>query len=157
VQRGYIRVEADELTYPLHIILRYEIEKALIGGEMEIGDIPDAWDEKMQGYFGLSTTGNFTDGPMQDVHWFAGLFGYFPTYTLGALTAAQLFAAARDAIGDLDASLGRGDFSTLLAWLRSKVHGRGSFASTGEIVRDATGGPLGTDAFFDHVARRYGR
>ncbi|MCZ6889442.1 MAG: carboxypeptidase M32 [Gammaproteobacteria bacterium] len=157
VQRGYIRVEADELTYPLHIILRYEIEQALIGGEMEIGDVPDAWDEKMQGYLGLSTTGNFTDGPMQDVHWFAGLFGYFPTYTLGALTAAQLFAAARDGIGDLDASLGRGDFSTLLAWLRSNVHGRGSFTSTGEIVRDATGGPLGTDAFFDHVARRYGR
>ena len=93
VRRGYIRVDADELTYPLHIILRFELERALVSGELAVADIPEAWNERMMRYLGLSTEGNFKDGCMQDVHWFSGLFGYFPTYTLGALMAAQWFAA----------------------------------------------------------------
>ncbi len=95
--RGFIRVDADEVTYPAHVILRYEIERPLIEGEIEPEDIPALWDEKMQELLGLDTRGNFKDGPMQDVHWPAALFGYFPCYSLGAMYAAQWFAAMRRA------------------------------------------------------------
>ena len=154
VARGFIRVDADEVTYPLHVILRYELEQDLIDGSMRVTDIPEAWDAKMTEYLGLSTVGNDRDGCMQDVHWFAGLIGYFPTYTLGALTAAQLFAAAR-AAGVADA-IGEGEFEPLVGWLGSNVHAHGSARTTMRILEDATGAPLGTDAFLDHVARRYG-
>jgi carboxypeptidase Taq len=97
VKPGFIRVDADEVSYPAHVILRYEIERALIDGEIEVDDIPSLWDEKMQHWLGLSTTGNYRDGCMQDIHWTDGGFGYFPSYTLGAMYAAQLMAAARRA------------------------------------------------------------
>ncbi len=83
VKPGFIRVDADEVSYPAHVILRYEIERALIDGEIEVDDIPSLWDEKMQHWLGLSTTGNYRDGCMQDIHWTDGGFGYFPSYTLG--------------------------------------------------------------------------
>ncbi len=155
VQRGLIRVEADEVTYPLHIVLRYEMEQALLAGDMDVDDIPAAWDARMQRYLGLDTTGDYRNGCMQDVHWFAGLIGYFPTYTLGALTAAQLYAAAaRDAPGMAEA-IGEGEFEGLLGWLRTHVHSRGCVESTLEIVRTATAETLGVDAFLAHLARRY--
>ena len=154
VSRGFIRVDADEVTYPLHIILRYELEQDLIDGAMRVTDIPEAWDAKMTEYLGLTTAGNDRDGCMQDVHWFTGLIGYFPTYTLGALTAAQLFAAAlRAGVAD---GIGQGEFGPLVAWLRSHVHAHASAKTSMEIIREATGAPLGTDAFLGHVARRYG-
>ena len=154
VSRGFIRVDADEVTYPLHVILRYELEQGLIDGTLRVADLPDSWDAKMSEYFGLSTAGNDRDGCMQDVHWFAGLIGYFPTYTLGALTAAQLFAAAR-AAGAAD-GIGEGDFRALVDWLRSHVHGHARAKTTMQILREATGAPLGTDAFLGHLERRYG-
>ncbi len=154
VSRGFIRVDADEVTYPLHVILRYELEQDLIDGSMSVTDIPQAWDAKMTEYLGLTTAGNDRDGCMQDVHWFTGLIGYFPTYTLGALTAAQLFAAALPA-GVAD-GVGQGEFGSLAGWLRSHVHAHASAKTTMQILREATGAPLGTDAFLGHVSRRYG-
>src|SRR6185295_11427326 len=93
VERGFIRVDADEVTYPLHVILRYRIESALIAGKLEPRDIPEVWNEHMTRALALSTDGNYRNGCMQDVHWPSGAFGYFPSYTLGALIAAQLWAA----------------------------------------------------------------
>ena len=117
VEKSLIRVDADEVTYPLHVILRYEVEKQLIGGELAVADLPAAWNEKMMNFLDLSTEGNFVDGCLQDVHWPAGLFGYFPTYTLGAMTAAQLFAAVQREIPDLLGNIRRGDFTPWLKWL----------------------------------------
>ena len=154
VARGFIRVDADEVTYPLHVILRYELERDLIDGSMRVTDIPEAWDAKMTEYLGLATAGNDRDGCMQDVHWFAGLIGYFPTYTLGALTAAQLFASAR-ATGVADA-IHEGNFDALVGWLRSNVHAHGCARTTAQLLEEVTGAGLGTDAFLAHVARRYG-
>ena len=121
---------------------------------MRVTDIPEAWDAKMTEYLGLATAGNDRDGCMQDVHWFAGLIGYFPTYTFGALTAAQLFATAR-AAGVANA-VRRGQFDPLVAWLRSNVHVHGCARTTMQVIEEATGAPLGTDAFVSHLARRYG-
>jgi len=155
VERGLIRVDADEATYPLHVVLRYEIEKALIGGEVEVADIPELWNTKMMQYLQRDTTGDYKDGCLQDVHWNAGLFGYFPTYTLGAMMAAQIFAAARRAMPDVMADLGQGDFSHLLGWLRENVHGKGSFYSVSDLLVSATGEDLNEAFFVDHLKKRY--
>ncbi len=156
VSRGLIRVDADEVTYPLHVILRYELEQALIGGELDVADIPAAWDEKMRHYLGRSTLGDDRDGCMQDVHWYSGGFGYFPTYTIGAVIAAQLFAAIRQQQPEVVSSIGRGDFAPLLAWLRTNVHGRGCVVNMEQMLLDATGSPLGIGAFEAHLRARYG-
>jgi carboxypeptidase Taq len=155
VERGYIRVDADEVTYPLHVILRFELERALLDGSLAVADLPEAWDAAMQRYLGLSTAGNDPDGCMQDVHWYAGLFGYFPTYTLGALGAAQWFAAARRAIPDLDAQIGRGELGQLLDWLRTNVHGQGARTTLQPLFESVTGAPLSADAYKRHVQARY--
>jgi carboxypeptidase Taq len=155
VRPGYIRVDADEATYPCHIILRYELETKLIEGEMQVRDIPEAWDAGMRELLGLTTKDNFKDGCMQDVHWPAGLFGYFPTYTLGALTAAQLFAAVRRDHPSVDDQIARGEFGPLNTWLRDKVWSRGSLLETDDLLTEATGAPLSTAAFKAHVERRY--
>ena len=155
VRRGLIRVDADELTYPLHVILRYELETALLDGGLAVADIPEAWQQKMSDALGLSTRGNFRDGCMQDVHWFSGLIGYFPTYTLGAVMAAQLFATARERLDGLDDAIRRGEFRVLVDWLRVNVHGRGRLLGGTELVREVTGAELGTAAFLDHLRARY--
>jgi carboxypeptidase Taq len=155
VRPSYIRVDADEVTYPLHIILRFELERALIAGELDVADIPNAWNERMIRYLGLSTDGNLRDGCMQDVHWFAGLFGYFPTYTLGALMAAQWFAAASAAIPDLDAQIASGEFAPLLGWLRREIHGRGQLKTAQELLTEVTGERLSLRYFKAHLERRY--
>jgi len=155
VQPDFIRVEADEVTYPCHIVLRFEIERALIEGEAQVADLPELWDAGMRRLLGLSTAGNFKDGCMQDVHWPAGLFGYFPTYTLGALTAAQLFDAARRAQPDLPEQIARGNLSELDAWLNREVWGRSCLLEPSELIQAATGAPLGTGAFERHLRRRY--
>ena len=152
VRRGFIRVDADELTYPQHVILRYELETALLDGRLEVADLPDAWDEKMSAGLGLSTAGDFANGCMQDVHWFAGLIGYFPTYTLGAVIAAQLYRAAREQVAGLEDAIRAGDFPVLVDWLRDRVHRRGRLLPSMALVAEATGraawhcgipGPLG--------------
>jgi carboxypeptidase Taq len=155
VGRGLIRVDADEVTYPLHVILRYELEQALFAGELEVADLPAAWNEKMVRYLGRTTGDNHRDGCMQDVHWYAGLFGYFPCYTLGAIMAAQLFAAATQRNGQIVAGINNGDFAPLLTWLRGNVHGRGRLVDSNTLLTDATGSTLGTSAFKAHLLARY--
>lgn len=155
VKPGLIRVDADEATYPCHILLRFELEKNLIDGSLRPDDVPEAWDAGMREILGLSTRGNDRDGCMQDVHWPAGMFGYFPAYTLGALTAAQLFRAARRALPDLMEQIRRGEFGALDAWLREKIWSQGSFLGTAELVEHATGSPLTTEAFEQHLEYRY--
>tara|TARA_B100001245_G_scaffold64860_1_gene44941 strand:+ start:1533 stop:3020 length:1488 start_codon:yes stop_codon:yes gene_type:complete len=155
VGRGFIRVDADEATYPMHVILRYELEKALVAGNLDPADIPDAWNEKMQSYLGLDTEGNDADGCMQDVHWFSGAIGYFPTYTLGALAAAQLFKSAMEAIDDLPGLIAHGEFGSLVGWLRHQVHSQGRLLATGPLIEKITGEPLSAQAFKVHLESRY--
>mgnify|MGYP003365972514 CR=1 FL=1 len=155
VERGYIRVDADEVSYPAHVILRYEIESALINGEIEVDDIPGLWNEKMQQYLGLTTEGNYRNGCMQDIHWTDGGFGYFPSYTLGAMYAAQLFQAARKALPELDNQLNEGNFSPLFGWLQQNIWQHGSRFSTSELMIKATGEDLNSRYFRDHLTARY--
>jgi len=156
VARGLIRVDADEVTYPLHVILRYELERALIAGDLSLREVPGVWDAKMRHYLGRTTLGDDRDGCMQDVHWYAGLFGYFPTYTLGAVIAAQLFATVRTRAPAAVDAIRHGDFAPLLTWLRTHVHGRARSVSANQMLVEATGAPLGTAAFKAHLAARYG-
>jgi carboxypeptidase Taq len=155
IEAGYIRVDADELTYPLHIILRYEIERPLVEGEIEPDDIPALWDEKMSALLGVDTRGNYRNGCMQDVHWSEALFGYFPTYTLGAMYAAQWFAAIRKLHPDLDGKIASGDLDPVFDWLRANIWSQGSRWETGELVRRASGEALNPAHFRRHLEDRY--
>ncbi len=155
VKPGFIRVNADEVTYPAHIILRYEIERALIEGDIEPDDIPALWDEKMQTLLGLDTRGNYKDGCLQDVHWSDGSFGYFPSYTLGAMYAAQWFAAMRRATPDLDARIAVGDFAPVFGWLKANVWSQASRWETPELVCRASGEALNPAHFRAHLDTRY--
>lgn len=155
VKPGFIRVDADEVSYPAHVILRYEIERALINGEIEVDDIPALWNEKMQAWLGLSTEGNYRNGCMQDIHWTDGGFGYFPSYTLGAMYAAQLFQAARNALPGLDEAIAQGDFSALFDWLRQNIWQHGSRFSTSQLIEQATGEALNSRYFRQHLTARY--
>jgi carboxypeptidase Taq len=154
VSRGLIRVDADEATYPCHIILRFRLERALIGGDMKLGDLPEAFRAGMKELVGVAPADD-RDGCLQDIHWPAGAWGYFPTYTLGALAAAQLFEAAVKAVPGIPSALARGDFAPLMGWLRPNVHAKASSGTTDEIVAAATGAPLGVAAFKRHLERRY--
>ena len=155
VSPNYIRVDADEVTYPLHVILRYEIERDLFSGNIRVVDLPAVWDEKMQSYLGLSTENNYRDGVMQDVHWPAGIFGYFPAYTLGRLIAAQLYQAALTAVPTIPEKLRQGDFTPLMTWLKQNVHERASSVGMQQILKDATTEELSARYFIDHINRRY--
>jgi carboxypeptidase Taq len=151
---GFIRVDADEVTYPLHIMLRYRLERAVLAGDLALADLPGAWNDGMTELLGIVPPSDSV-GVLQDIHWPDGAWGYFPTYTLGALAAAQLFAAVRKAVPDLMSAIGKGDFAPLLGWLRTNVHGKGSIADTDTILSQATGQPLGTAAFKAHLETRY--
>ena len=155
VQPGFIRVDADELTYPLHVILRYRIERDLIEGRAEAEDIPALWDTAMAKLLDIDTRGNFTNGCMQDVHWGSGLFGYFPSYTLGAMYAAQWFATIRRTTPDLEARMAAGDLSPAFDWLRANIWQQGSHWPTTELVTRATGGPLDPAHYRRHLETRY--
>ena len=155
VQRGLIRVDADEVTYPAHVILRYEIERTLIEGEVEPDDVPALWDAKMAELLGLDTRGNFSDGPMQDVHWPEALFGYFPCYSLGAMYAAQWFVAMRRAVPDLDARISRGDWAPVFDWLRDNIWSQASRWTTDELAIRASGEVLNPAHFKAHLESRY--
>ncbi len=155
VNPGYIRVDADEVTYPAHVILRYEIERALIDGQLEVADIPDAWDEKMQGYLNLSTKGNFKDGCMQDIHWTDGSFGYFPSYTLGAIYAAQFAVSINQQVGDINQLIGSQDFDPIFAWLKQNIWSKASLLDTHNLVKQATGEKLNPAYFKQHLQTRY--
>ena len=155
VKPGFIRVDADEVSYPAHVILRYEIERALINGDIEVDDIPALWNEKMQSWLGLSTIGNYRNGCMQDIHWTDGGFGYFPSYTLGAMYAAQLFSAANRALPDLNQSIAQGEFGPLFDWLRQNIWQHGSRFTTEQLITQATGEPLSSRYFRAHLETRY--
>ena len=154
VARSLIRVDADEVTYPCHIILRYRLEQALIGDQLKLGDLPGAWAEGMRALLDIVPTDD-KDGCLQDIHWPGGGFGYFPSYTLGAMNAAQLFDAAKRAKPEIPASLGCGDFAPLMAWLRENVHSKGSLLNAHELLTEATGKPLDPQVFLGHLRARY--
>jgi len=154
VARSLIRVDADEVTYPAHVILRYRLERALIAGDLELAELPAAWNDGMRELLG-AVPANDGEGCLQDIHWYDGAWGYFPTYTLGAMTAAQLFAAATREDAGIRPAIAQGDFAPLLTWLRRNVHGKGSRYATADIVRQATGQPLGIAAFRRHLEVRY--
>jgi carboxypeptidase Taq len=154
VERSFIRVEADEMTYPAHVILRFRLEQAMIAGDLAVADLPGAWNDGFAALLGI-TPPDDRRGCLQDIHWHCGLLGYFPTYSLGAMAAAQLMAAARAAVPGLDAGFSRGDLSALLAWLRENVHAHGSRLGFNELLRRATGEALNPKAFEAHLTKRY--
>jgi carboxypeptidase Taq len=154
VARSFIRVEADEVTYPAHVILRYRLEKKLIAGDLTLEDVPAAWAEELKGLLGIAPPDD-RRGCLQDIHWPDGIFGYFPTYSLGAMTAAQLFDAAKRADGSILPSIAKGDFAPLMGWLKANVHGLGSKLSTDELLTRATGRPLDPAVFKAHLKARY--
>jgi carboxypeptidase Taq len=152
VQPSLIRVDADETTYNLHVAVRFELELALFHGELDVRDLPRAWSERYQRYLGIGPTHD-AEGVLQDIHWAQGSFGYFPTYTLGMLAAAQLAAAARRDLGGLDAAFADGDFGPLLGWLRERLHGQGRLHPAGELIARATGRPLDVADFVAYLRR----
>lgn len=152
-----IRVESDEVTYPMHIILRFEIEKALIEGEIDVDDVPKIWNEKMQKYLGVTPESD-AKGCLQDVHWSAGLFGYFPTYTLGAMSAVQIFDTAKKDLPNLESDISEGNFAPLKAWLNEKVHSLGSLYPTADdLLVAVTGEPLDPSIFLDYLKTKYSK
>jgi len=154
VERGFIRVDADEVTYPLHVILRYRLEQALLSGDLLVQDLPAAWNEGMKDLLGLTPPDDAL-GCLQDIHWPGGAIGYFPTYTLGALAAAQIFETANDVLPDLKTQITQGEFGPLITWLKANVHQQASLKSTNAMLKEATGSELKADAFKKHLANRY--
>lgn len=155
VRPSYIRVEADEVTYNLHIMLRFELERPLIAGDLAPADLPGAWDEAFARDFGMRPT-NVAEGALQDIHWSAGLVGYFPTYALGNMYAAQLFEQARTDLGDLDAMFARGEFAPLKGWLVEKVHRHGRRYRPAELIERVTGRAPSPEPLVRHLRGKYG-
>ena len=156
VERGLIRVDADEVTYPLHVILRFELEQELISGRLETEDLPEAWDARMTDYLGLSTIDTPQDGPMQDVHWPSAAFGYFPSYTLGAMIAAQQWAKIEEEMPDVEEQFAAGRFDAVNEWRKERIWSQASRWSTPELIERATGEPLNAAHFRRHLEKRYG-
>jgi carboxypeptidase Taq len=155
VQRSFIRVEADEATYNLHVLLRFEIEQAIISGNLAVADIPGAWNHRMQDLLHI-TPRNDAEGCLQDTHWSGGMFGYFPTYTLGNLYAAQFYEKAADDLGDLDAQFACGRFTGLREWLRTNIHIQGMRYRARDLVQHVTGKPLSHEPLMRHLRGRLG-
>ncbi|MGE3954436.1 MAG: carboxypeptidase M32 [Parachlamydiales bacterium] len=154
VERGFIRIDADEVTYPAHVILRYRLERRLIDGTLSVRELPEAWSDELESLLGIRPP-DHKRGCMQDIHWSDGSFGYFPVYTLGALLAAQLFEAAKATVPHLLEEVQRGNFVPLFTWLRDQVHGHGSRLSSEELTKRATGRPLGIGSWTAHIKKRY--
>ena len=154
VGRGLIRVEADEATYPAHVILRYRLERAMVAGDLAVADLPGAWGEGMAVLLDVVVPDD-RRGCLQDIHWFDGAWGYFPSYTIGAMMAAQLVEAARRAAPAIPEALGAGDFGPLVGWLRGAVHGRASLVDAATLMVEATGRPLDPAVFKAHLEARY--
>ncbi len=154
VERGFIRVDADEMTYPAHVILRFRLEQALVSGDLAVADLPGAWNEGLHALLGVAPPDD-RNGCLQDIHWYDGAFGYFPSYTLGAMAAAQLMAAARRDEPGVDDALGRGELRPLVTWLRQHVHGQGSRLGFNALLQQATGSVLDPSFFEAHLTARY--
>ncbi len=153
IKPSLIRTESDEVTYNLHVLLRFEIEQGLLSGEIPTGELPMIWNERMKKYFGI-TPPDAARGCLQDVHWSGGAFGYFPTYTLGNLYAAQFFAQAKKDLGDVDTAFAAGDFSALLGWLRCNIHSVGMTYTAGELVKKITGRELSAEPLLTHLSQK---
>ncbi|MDD4985371.1 MAG: carboxypeptidase M32, partial [Dehalococcoidales bacterium] len=154
VEPSLIRIEADEVTYNLHIILRFELEKALLSGELAVADLPGAWRDRMKELLGISPQ-NDSEGVLQDIHWSAGLFGYFPTYALGNLYGAQFAARIRETVPDLDNCIEKGDFLPFLKWHRKHIHSHGRIYSAGELCEMATGKRLDPAYFVTYLKDKF--
>ncbi len=155
VRPSLIRVEADEVTYNLHIILRFTLEKKIFGGKLGLDELPSAWEAESERLLGIKP-GTAAEGVLQDVHWSMGAFGYFPTYTLGNLAAAQLFATLRTARPSTEAEIERGELNGVLGWLRDNVHGHGSVYPAQALLKRVTGETLSSGAFMDYLETKYG-
>jgi carboxypeptidase Taq len=156
VRPSLIRTEADEVTYNLHIIMRFKLERMLIGGELGSEDLPEAWNTNMERYFRLLPPG-YSDGVMQDMHWPAGAIGYFPSYALGNMYAAQFYAKAEEKLGNLQDMFEAGEFGPFLGWFRQNVHSQGSRHLPCDLVKAATGEDLNADYLIAHLKQKYGR
>lgn len=156
VKPSLIRTQADEVTYQLHVILRYEIEKDLIEGKLEVEDLPRAWNQKMEEYLGIKPR-NDKEGVLQDVHWSCGMFGYFPTYSLGNLYAAQIYNTAKKEIPDLEVTIASGNMKVLRDWLKNKIHKWGDTKDTAEIIKKATGESLNASHYINYLKEKYKR
>jgi carboxypeptidase Taq len=154
VERSLIRTEADEMTYPAHVILRFRLERALVGGQLPVADLPMAWNEAIEDLLGV-TPPDDARGCLQDIHWYDGAFGYFPSYTLGAMAAAQLMRTAVGQVRDLKSAMVLGDLSPLTNWLRTNVHSRGSVLEFHALLKAATGKRLDPMEFQAHLRERY--
>lgn len=156
VEPGMIRVEADELTYPLHVIIRYEIESKLISGEIKVDEnLPKLWNKKMNDYLGI-TPQNDKEGILQDIHWASGAFGYFPTYTLGAIYASQFYKTVKEKIPGLEKQIEEGNFAELKKWLNENIHCKGALYPTGDMLcKVVTGEELNASAFIQYLTEKY--
>ena len=154
VKPSLIRVEADEVTYNLHIMLRFEIENLMVEGKVQVADLPELWDAKMEEYLGIRPP-DVADGVLQDVHWSSGYIGYFPTYSLGNLLAAQFYNQAVGEEPGIPTEIEQGEFGTLFMWMREKIHKPGSRYMPAELVERVTGGPIRTEPFLDYVRAKY--
>jgi carboxypeptidase Taq len=154
VERSFIRVEADEMTYPAHVLLRFRLEQALLSGDLAVADLPGAWGEGLHALLGISPP-NDRLGCLQDIHWYDGLVGYFPSYSLGAMAAAQLMHAARRDIPDLDADFAAGKLTRLTGWLTTHIHAQGAQRGYHELLQAATGERLNESYFEEHLTKRY--
>jgi len=155
VAPSLIRVEADEVTYPLHVALRFELETAMLTGNLAVDDLPAAWNDGMQEYLGLAPSSD-AEGCLQDIHWALGAIGYFPTYTLGTLMSVQLFEAAERDLGDLGAMFERGEFAPLLGWLREHVHRHGRVLTAPEVLERATGSRISAEPWLAYARQKFG-
>jgi carboxypeptidase Taq len=156
VKPGLIRISSDELTYHFHVILRFEIENALMNFELEVKDLPEAWNAKVKEYLGLDVPSD-AQGVLQDIHWSHGSIGYFPTYSLGSFYAAQLMHSARKSMPGLDGQFAAGDFSGLKGWLGKNIHQKGRLYNAEDLCTQATGEPLNVKYFTDYAWEKFGR
>jgi carboxypeptidase Taq len=154
VKRSLIRMDADELTYPVHIMLRYELEKKILDGTLPVADLPEAWNANIEQRLSIRPT-NDVDGCLQDIHWAVGHFGYFPSYALGAVIAGQLNEALRAEHPTLDAEIAAGQFGGVMDWLRDNVHCVGARLPVQELIKQATGKPLTASAYLRYLESKY--
>ncbi len=154
VRPGYIRIEADEVTYPLHVILRYELELLLLDDKLKVEDIPEAWNDRMNEYLGIRPPGN-AKGCLQDIHWAHGAFGYFPCYTLGAVMASQLFADLNEVYSTTSVDIQQGRFTGIVDWLKERIYDRASLLPFDDLVHAVSGQSISTEPFIKHLRERY--
>jgi carboxypeptidase Taq len=154
VQRSLIRIDADELTYPVHIMLRYELERQLLDGELAVKDLPEAWNQGMASRLGV-TPANDAEGCLQDIHWSLGAFGYFPSYAVGAVMAAQWLESLRADIPGLDEQIAQGEFSALFSWLNENIYSSGATLTGGEMIKQVTGRELSAQPWLRYAENKY--